>query len=29
MHATNRHRHGSANADLTDLVVSPGPSQSL
>jgi hypothetical protein len=28
-HATNRHRHGSANTDLADLVVSPRPLQSL
>jgi hypothetical protein len=29
LHATNRHRHGSANTDLADLVVSLRPSQSL
>src|SRR4029078_12798364 len=29
LYATNRHRHGSANTDLANLVVSPRPSQSL
>jgi len=29
LHATNRRRHGSANTDLADLVVSPRPSQLL
>ena len=28
LHATNRHRHGSANTGLANLVVSPRPSQS-